>query len=201
MLTARQYQTYQFIARYIQTHHYAPTEAEIAAGIGIKSRGVVHRYLQALVAARFIQTIAGRKRNIRLLKPLAERGCLPIVGKIAAGQPIEAIEQTQLFHVTEYLLGENRFMLEVKGDSMDGDNIVDGDYIICEKRLLTNQDDIVVALIDNEEATLKRIYYNQDGTVTLLPSNPRLSPVVYSADRVTIQGVFIGLIRYNLHMP
>lgn len=198
MLTARQYQTYQFIARYMQQHHYAPTGAEIAAGIGIKSRGVVHRYLQALVAVGLIQTIPGCRRNIRLLKQLKQlknEDCLPIVGKIAAGQPIEAIEHTQLFHVTKHLLGENRFMLEVKGDSMIGDNIIDGDYIVCEKKALSSQNDIVVALIDNEEATLKRIHYNQDGTVTLLPSNPRLSPTVYPADRITIQGVFIGLLR------
>ena len=200
MLTAKQHQTYQFIRQYISQHDYAPTEAEIASGIGIKSRGVVHRYVTAIADAGYITIIPNRRRNIRLINDddnQASNTSLPIVGTIAAGHPIEAIEHYRNFDVVEKLLGNNRFILEVRGDSMIGDNICDGDYIICEKTEVARNNTIVVALIDKEEATLKRFHNNNDGTITLLPSNPRLSPLVYTADRVQIQGTYQGLLRMS----
>lgn len=196
MLTAKQQKTYQFIYQYIQKYDYAPTAAEIAAGIGIKSRGVVHRYVKALAAAGMIDIVPGRRRNICLRQTPEEiAAVLPVVGKIAAGQPLEAIVQQQSFNISHYLSGANRFILEVKGDSMTGDNICDGDYIICESCVQADKNDIVIALIDGEEATLKRIQYNDDGTITLLPSNAQFSSMVYAAERVQVQGTYIGLLR------
>ena len=198
MLTAKQQQTYQFICDYMQCHEYAPTEAEIAEGIGIKSRGVAHRYVKALAAAGWLEIVPQRQRNIRLTQTSPRRkGTLPIIGKIAAGEPLEALEQNRVLDISHHLLGANRFVLEVKGDSMQGDNICDGDYIICEHRNEINKSDIVVALIDNKEATLKRIQYNQDETITLLASNPNYAPMTYQAQRVTLQGVYLGLLRLN----
>lgn len=194
MLTTKQQQTYAFIKQYIAEHHQAPTKAEIAKAIGITSRGVVHRYVTALAEANLIERIPKRHRNIQLLSRLDE---LPIIGKIAAGSPIEAIEQNTTLNISNTLFGLNRFVLQVMGDSMIGDNICNGDYIICEKAQTARSNDIVVALIDGEEATLKRIVYNGDETLSLLPSNPRLSPLVYTPDRVTIQGIYIGLLRIN----
>lgn len=197
MLTAKQHQTYQFIRKYMLEHNLAPTEAEIAEGIGIKSRGVVHRYVTALADHGMIEVLPGRRRNIRLLDEGDNSdGGLPILGKIAAGQPIEAIDQQKTLNIGHHLLGAKRFVLEVKGDSMLGDNICDGDYIICEQRDSAGKNDIVVALVD-EEATLKRWQKNSDGTVSLIPSNPNFSPMVYPEEQVLIQGVYLGLLRLD----
>lgn len=196
MLTASQHNTYQFIKNYIQKYGYAPTEAEIAMGIGIKSRGVVHRYVHALKDAGYIKVAPGKRRNIALIdKPNQQMYSLPLVGKIAAGYPIEAITNDNALDLTEYLLGPNRFVLKVSGDSMNGDNILDGDYVVCESRTNATSGDIVVALIDNQEATLKRLQREKNNKVKLIPSNISLQPMLYDAERVNIQGIYVGLLR------
>lgn len=196
MLTAKQHQTYQFIQDYLSRHGYAPTESEIAAGIGIRSRGVVHRYVSALAREGLIQITSGRRRNFQLIQSeAANTGELPIVGTIAAGKPIEAIENHQIFSMTEKLAKPNHFILVVKGDSMIGDNICDGDFIICEKADTAKNGDIIIALIDQHEATLKRFKRHDQNQVMLIPSNPTLQPMLYNAERVTVQGIYKGLIR------
>lgn len=196
MLTASQYNTYQFIKNYIQKYGYAPTEAEIAVGIGIKSRGVVHRYVHALKDAGYIKVTPGKRRNIALAEEANQPNySLPLVGKIAAGHPIEAIANNEMLDLSQYLLGPNRFALKVSGDSMIGDNIMDGDYVVCESRTNATNGDIVVALIDNQEATLKRLQREQDNKVKLIPSNTSLQPMIYHAERVNIQGIYLGLLR------
>ena len=196
MLTIKQKETYEAIKTYIREHRIAPTEAELAELIGIqsKSRGVVHRYLTALSEAGLIKLIPNRRRNIELLATFEDHE-LPVLGWIAAGRPIEAIEDQTSFNVSDTLLGTNRFILRVKGDSMIGDSICDGDYIICERKQTAAAHEIAICLVANEEATLKRIKNNHDGTVTLLPSNPSLKPMHYPAESVSIQGVYVGLIR------
>ncbi len=120
---------------------------------------------------------------------------LPIIGKIAAGNPIEPLQTSQVLDLTDLMLGPNRFVLEVIGDSMSGDNIQQGDYIICERCETAKDGEIVVALINDSDSTLKRLQKNLDNTITLLPSNPKHMPVTYPAQQVKIQGVFLGLIR------
>lgn len=201
MLTARQHETYQFIKHYIATRGYAPTEAEIALGIGIKSTGVVHRYVSAIAAEGWITITPAKRRNIGLVADADDGssplGGLPIMGRIAAGRPIEAIAEATSLNIADHILGPNRFVLHVSGDSMIGDNICDGDYIICESAQTAQKNQIVVALIDGSEATLKRFYANEDGTVSLIPSNAHLSPMRYPAERITIQGIYLGLLRFT----
>ena len=197
-LTGKQHQTFQFICRYISQQGYSPTEDEIAAGIGISSRGVVHRYLTVLANQGLIQMVKGKRRNIVLVESAQERRDLPILGKIAAGIPIEAIVAPQFIELDRLFIGPNRFVLEVKGDSMIEDNICDGDYIICEQRSTADNGAIVIALVDKQEATLKRLKHNPNNTITLLPSNPSYPPMTYAADRVEIQGVYLGLLRLSL---
>lgn len=192
MLTLAQRKTEEFIRKFFKEHNYAPTASEIAEGIGIKSRGVVHRYLKALEDAGRIALTPKRHRNIRL----SDTGSLPLLGAIAAGQPIEAIPQQESIDVASIFVGANRFALKVKGDSMVDEGILDGDIVICEKRETADNGQIVVALIDREEATLKRLQCNLDKTVTLHPANSALKPMVYPASRVAIQGIYIGLVRY-----
>jgi repressor LexA len=197
-LTGKQHQTFQFICHYISQHGYSPTEDEIALGIGITSRGVVHRYLTALAKEGLIEMLKGKRRNIVLVESAQERRDLPILGKIAAGLPIEAIVEPQFVELDRLFVGPNRFVLEVKGDSMIEDNICDGDYIICERRNVADNGAIVVALVDKQEATLKRLKRNTNNTITLLPSNPNYQPMTYGEERVEIQGVYLGLLRLTL---
>ncbi len=198
MLTLSQRKTLDFIEFYITNNDYSPTVAEIALGIGITSRGVVHRYLRALEKAGKIELLPKRHRNIRIISENEAAKELPLMGSIAAGRPIEAIGEQESISVADVFLGENRYALRVKGDSMIEEGIFDGDIIVCESSDTAENGQIVVALVDQQEATLKRLQRNSDQkTISLLPANQRLEPMVYSADRVQVQGIYIGLIRYT----
>lgn len=198
MLTKAQHRTLTFITSFVAEMDYAPTIAEIAAGIGIKSRSTVHRHLQGIEQAGFIRIIANKRRNIELISQRAlcvSDLSLPVIGKIAAGLPIEAIVDNEMIDIAALCLGSDRYVLKVEGNSMIGDCICDGDYVICERSDVARNGDIVVALIDQEEATLKRFFQNEDKTITLMPSNLGLKPMVYEEERVSVQGLFIGLLR------
>ena len=198
MLTAKQQRVYLFIRDYINRHDIAPTQQDIADGVGIHSRGLVQRYINAIVKAGYITTVPGRKRNLVINTDCHLRySRLPIIGRIAAGRPIEVIDDNKVLDLAGALLGPKRFVLEVTGDSMIGDNICDGDYIICERCDDVVDGDIVVAEIDGRETTLKRLYHHHDDEVMLIPSNPSLKPSVYPAHRVTFKGVYLGLIRLS----
>ncbi len=195
MLTVRQLETLEFIEKFISEHGYAPTTVETAKGIGIKSKGVVHRYIKALEQAGKLNIIPFKHRNISLVETtLVANGQIPLFGKIAAGQPIEAIEDHQFVDLS-CLTGEQRYALRVYGNSMIDEGIMDGDLVICEHCQTATNGAIVVALIDNECATLKRFTRNMDNTITLSPANADYLPMQYEADRVKVQGVFIGLVR------
>ena len=193
MLTQGQSKIWYFIQDYVSKFQYSPTIAEITLGLGLKSRSAVHRAVQVIAEEGLVRLVPHKRRNIEIIEE--DEYALPLVGKIAAGQPIEAIETQESVNINSMFIGKNRYLLRVTGDSMIGDNICDGDYIICEQCNTARDGTIVVALIDNHEATLKRIFRNENTTVTLVPSNPELSPMVYPADRVTVQGTFIGLFR------
>ncbi len=197
MLTKKKDRIYQFIFRYILEHDYAPSIAEIAEGLGIKSKGHVHREIKVLEKAGLIIRTKASHRNIQLVDQDegGTGGSLPILGHIAAGSPIEAIENNESLDIANTLLGRNRFVLKVKGDSMLGDNICDGDYIICERRHEMNQRDIAIVLINNSEATLKRLKNNANGTISLLPSNPEFPIQTYRQEAISVQGIYLGLLR------
>ena len=196
-LTDKQRLTLNFIERYIATHTVAPKLQEIAEGIGINSRGVAHRYVQALTDAGFIETDSGRHRGIRLLKPNSHRdeSTLPLLGKIAAGKPIEAIPGEDEIDLKDFF-GHNNFAVRVQGDSMIEAGIMDGDTVIIEFRETATDGDIVVALIDETETTLKRFKRSHRGRyIKLIPANKDMEEMVYEAGRIRIQGVLIGQLR------
>ena len=199
MLTDRQHTTYQFIRNYHLRQGYAPKLTEIADGIGIRSKGVVHRYLKAIAEEGLIDLLPGRHRGIRLTGDYHESPAmglvLPLVGKIAAGQPIEAIPDHNTFDLTAFFLGPNRFVLKVQGDSMIEAGILEGDMVIVEQRDRAKDGDIVVALVDKDEATLKRFLKNKDGTITLVPANQSMQSINYVAKRIQIQGVVVSQMR------
>jgi repressor LexA len=196
-LTDKQRLTLDFIERYLATHTVPPKLQEIADGIGIRSRGVAHRYVQALTDAGFITLSNGKHRGIQLLKPNPHRpeSILPLLGKIAAGRPIEAIPGEDEIDLREFF-GHNNFAVRVQGDSMMEAGILDGDTVIIEFRETANDGDIVVALIDESETTLKRFKRSHKGRyIKLIPANKDMEPMVYEASRVRIQGVLIGQLR------
>lgn len=199
MLTDRQQAAYQFIRYYHLHHGYAPKLTEIADGIGIRSKGVAHRYVRAIAEEGLIDLCPGRHRGIRLAgdhqASSATELTLPLVGQIAAGQPIEAIPDHNTFDLSNFFIGSNRFVLKVQGDSMIEAGILEGDMVIVEQHDRARDGDIVVALIDKDEATLKYLQKNENGTVTLLPANKTMKPMNYSAERVQIQGVIVKQMR------
>ncbi len=196
-LTRKQTLTLDFIERYIARHATSPKLQEIAEGIGIHSRGVAHRYVQALIDNNFIATDNGRHRSIKLLKanPYRINSMLPLLGKIAAGKPIEAIPGEDQIDLKDFF-GDNNFAVQVQGDSMIEAGIMDGDTVIIKFRETANDGDIVVALIDETETTLKRFKRSHNGRyIKLIPANKDMEEMVYEAARVRIQGVLIGQLR------
>lgn len=199
MLSKREQDTYDFIRNYIAEHQQGPLLDEIASGLGIRSRGVVHRYVQTLAQAGLIDLMQGRHRGIRLPEEEPRRDphapVLPLLGKIAAGLPIEAIPDQEEINLADFFLGPNRFVLRVQGESMIEAGIMPGDMVVIESSNRARNGEIVVALVDREEVTLKRLKNNQDGTITLIPENQHMQPMNFRADRVQIQGVVVGQMR------
>lgn len=196
-LTNKQQLTLDFIQRYIAIHAVSPKLQEIAEGIGISSRGVAHRYVQALTAAGFISNSDSKHRGIQLIKanPYRPESVLPLLGKIAAGKPIEAIPGEDQLDLRDFF-GHNNFAVRVQGDSMIEAGIMDGDTVIIEFRETANDGDIVVALIDETETTLKRFKRSHKGRyIKLIPANKEMDEMVYEASRIRIQGVLIGQLR------
>jgi repressor LexA len=194
MLTDSERKTLDFIEHYVARHGFAPKLQEIADGIGIRSRGVAHRYVQALIKAGFLENNAGRHRGLKLVG-IQEGHCIPLLGKIAAGQPIEAIPDETEINLADFFMGPGRFALRVQGDSMIEAGILDGDIAIIKQQSTARNGDIVVALIDNEDATLKTFKNMGDGRVCLIPSNSTLTTMVFDAARVQIQGILVGCMR------
>lgn len=196
MLTLLEKRIFNFIRAFIQQHGHSPTLVEIGKAMEIRSKGTVHRYIQALKQKGVLEQTERGWRGIRLAdNPQPQSTTLRLVGRIAAGHPIEAIEDQDEIDLHDMFVGENRYALQVKGESMTGAGILDGDIVIIESRDNAQYGDIVVALIDEQEATLKRYRRYADGRIELAPENPDMKPMVYDADRVRIQGVLTGQLR------
>ena len=196
MLTSLENRMLIFIREYIAQYGEGPTLTEIGMALDIKSKGTIHRYVQQLRAKGRLEQPERGWRSIRLTdNPLHPSTTLPLVGRIAAGHPIQAIPDQEEINLTEMFVGEGRYALQVKGESMIGVGILDGDIVIIEPRSFAEYGDIVVALIDEEEATLKRYKRYSDGRVELSPENPDMQPMIFEARRVRIQGVLVGQMR------
>ncbi len=198
-LYRRQRQIVDFISQYIQKNGYSPTLQEIANSIGVSSLATVHEHLEALQRKKVIRKIEGTVRGIELVDRtylrLTDSVDLPFMGFIAAGSPIDPHpNQNATFKVSpELITGKKRaYVLQVKGKSMIEDHIDDGDYVVIEETKEVGQGDIVVALLDNGLATLKR-FYKEATRVRLEPANASMSPIY--ATNVQVQGRVVGLIR------
>jgi repressor LexA len=199
MLTDRQQDTYEFIVHYFTEHGRAPLLSEVAHGIGLSSQGSVHNYIQALVNEGLIERVVGKSRGLRLVKqhnePEKISVILPLLGKVAAGRLIEAVHDESEIDLGDMFSGSGRFVLKVNGDSMIDKAIMSGDYVVLQEQRTANHGDIVLALVDFHDATLKTLLINNDGTITLQPANSDYEPVTLPTERVMIQGVVVGQLR------
>lgn len=198
-LYKRQRQIVDYLSQYIQKNGYSPTLQEIAKALDVSSLATVHEHLQALARKKVIRKTDGAVRGIELIDRtflrLTESMDLPLMGFIAAGQPIQPFtDPNATFKVSPEMLSGKKaaYVLQVKGESMIEDGILDGDYVVIEKQDDVRDGDIVVALLDNGLATLKR-FYKETTRVRLEPANSAMRPIY--AKNVRIQGKCVGLIR------
>lgn len=197
MLTQRGKDTLKFIEDFMRQNDYAPTMEEIADGLGIKSVGSTHHYVDQLLKAGALERIDNRSRGLRL-KPVTESdrsGVLPMMGKIAAGRLIEAVPDESEIDVGAMFAGNGRYVLKISGESMMDKGILPGDYVVVDANKQAKDGDVIVALVDGYDATLKTMLLNNDGTITLMPANPAFEPLTLAAARVRIQGVVVGQMR------
>jgi repressor LexA len=204
-LTRRQKQVYDFISNFVDRHGYSPSYEEIAEGLGLSSLATVHKHISNLEDKQLLRRDYNRSRSIDLLKPrgrmkqslavAAESSMsLPLLGRIAAGRPLEAVENPESISLADFTRSKEVYVLQVKGESMQDEHILDGDYVLVEKADAARDGDIVVALIDGSDATLKRLYV-EGGKVRLQPSNASMQPIIVPAGSVQVQGKVIGVLR------
>lgn len=198
-LYRRQKQIIDFIAQYIQKFGTSPTLQEIADALGVSSLATVHEHLQTLVKKGVIRRFEGAVRGIELLDEKVGRMVegieLPILGYIAAGTPIQPMTDPNatLKVASSMLSGKKRsFVLQVRGDSMIEEGILDGDFVVIEERKTAHDGEIVVALLDNGLATLKK-FFKEATRIRLEPANSAMKPIY--ARNVTVQGAVVGLVR------
>jgi repressor LexA len=195
-VTKRQKELLDYLRRHIRDRGYAPTLGEIGRHFGLASVATVHKHLRNLEAKRLVVRDAGRSRALALVpaSDTARAVAVPLLGRVAAGTPIEPVELPETVALPEDLLGRGEtFALRVQGDSMVDEGILDGDLIVVEARRQARDGATVVALVRGE-ATVKKLY-RQRGRVRLQPANDRLKPIVAREDEVEIRGVVIAVVR------
>lgn len=200
-LTKRQKQVYDFIAEFVHANGYSPSFEEIGEGLGLHSLATVHKHISNLEKKGLLKRDFNRSRSIDILPPrgrmkqvIANGPVLPLLGRIAAGRPIEATENPETISLGDFTGSKDVFVLEVRGDSMQDEHIVDGDYVLVEKAITAHNGEIVVALVNGSDTTLKR-FYKEGSTIRLQPSNAAMQPIVVPASNVAIQGRVIGVLR------
>lgn len=202
-LTKRQKQVLDFVTQYIEVHGYAPSYREIAEAFKLGSVATVAEHVESLVTKGLLQKNENSARSLQLVTPKdsdfeAESAIgLPILGMIAAGSPIETIAGHQeTLEVPPFMVGRRHsYVLQVKGQSMIEDGILDGDYVVVQEKTNPNKGEVVVALVNGTEATLKR-YYKEKDHIRLQPANSTMDPIIVKPGTpIEIQGVVIGVIR------
>ena len=199
-LTRKQREVHQYLLDPQEEFNDAPpTLDQLCQHLGLKSRGSLHKHIHALIDEGLLEPIEGLHRGIRLKQQKEPESStaeqLPFVGRIAAGLPIEAIEDAETIEVPPQLkTAKSCFVLQVDGDSMIEAGILDGDYVVIEQRNSARNGEVVVALIEGQEATLKTLE-QRPNEVVLHPENSSMSPMHFTTDQVQIQGVLVGQMR------
>ncbi len=198
-LTRRQREILDFIEGFVRFRGYSPSFEEIAENFGYRSLATVHEHLSNLQEKGYIRKNYNESRSIELVETDLKIAAveLPLQGAVAAGYPIEAIQDEECVCVPEDMIAGStaeHYVLRVRGDSMIDEQIRDGDYVIVQSRDTAYDGEMVIALVDGENATMKKLY-REGAHVRLQPANPDLTPMYFEADRIAIQGVVIGVIR------
>jgi repressor LexA len=211
-ITKRQRQMYDFIAQFVEGHGYSPSFEEIGEGMGLSSLATVHKHITNLEKKGLLRRDYNRSRSIDVLAPRGKlktamnvasmaaaasaqtAASLPLMGRIAAGRPTETFENPETISLNDVTRSKDVFVLEVSGDSMQDEHIVSGDYVMVEKTKTARDGEIVVALVDGSETTLKR-FYKEGDKIRLQPANTAMQPIMVPAALVQIQGRVIGVLR------
>jgi repressor LexA len=199
-LTKRQREILDFIDSFIQDSGYSPSFEEIAKFFGYRSLATVHEHLSNLERKGYIRRNYNESRSVEPLeaaRPKAIAAGVPLLGLVAAGSPIEAIEDNESVSVPEDMLSGQgpHFVLRVQGDSMIDDQIRDGDCVVVDGRQAAENGEMVIALVSGDSATVKRYYRESDGRIRLQPANKNHAPQYYMDDEVQVRGVVVGVIR------
>jgi repressor LexA len=205
-LTPRQKEVLDFLVRFTDRNGYSPSFEEIAEELNLASLATVHKHITSLEQKGYLRRRFNESRSIEVtedyLNAEKERRKLnapgdvtvPLRGRIAAGNPVEAVEQPELLNLTELASSGETFALEVRGDSMIDDHICSGDYVLVERTADVRDGEIVVALVDGMDATLKRLYREGD-TIRLQPANAAMEPIRVPAESVQVQGRVLAVLR------
>jgi len=198
-LTKRQREVLDFISKFVEKHGYSPSFEEIGKGMGLSSLATIHKHLTNLEKKGMLKRDYNRSRSIDVLPQrgksrLPQPISLPLLGRIAAGRPVETLENPETISLNDFTRSRDVFVLEVSGDSMQDEHIVNGDYVMVEKIKTAHNGDIVVALVDGSDTTLKR-FYHEGEQIRLQPSNAAMPPIMLPAAAVQIQGRVIGVLR------
>ena len=196
-LTKRQREILDYLNEFIQQHGYAPSLEEIGERFSLSSLATVHKHLTNLQEKGFIRRAWNRSRSVELL-PSRSGGRaieLPMLGYVAAGLPIEAIASNETIAVPEDFVGKrDTYVLRVRGDSMIDEQIRDGDFVVVEDRKSADNGEMVIALVEGQDVTLKK-FYREAGRIRLQPANAAMQPIYVDPDGVQIQGVVVGVMR------
>lgn len=196
-ITRRQKEVLSFISGFTQRNGYSPSYEEIAHGLDLRSLATVHKHITNLHNKGLLQRTQNRSRSIDIVppRPKASPGeRLPLAGRIAAGLPVEAMETSETISLGDIVGNRDAFALQVRGESMRDEHILDGDYVLVERTSTAQEGEIVVALVRGAETTLKR-YYSEGSVVRLQPSNSEMDPIYVPATQVAIQGRVLGVLR------
>ena len=205
VLTQRQRRVIDYIAGFLEENGYSPSFQEIAEGVGLNSIATVHKHIATLERKGFLKRGHNQSRSLEPSNRYQQEARkqrvgrspmeLPLLGRVAAGQPVETLEQPETLSLADFAGQKDVFVLKVKGESMIDDHILDGDFILVERTPRASEGDIVVALIDGSETTLKRFHKEPDGRIRLQPANARMKPIFVAADQLAIQGRLIAVLR------
>jgi repressor LexA len=197
-ITRRQKEVLDFLTQFVQQNGYSPSYEEIARGLDLSSLATVHKHITNLQTKGLLQRAHNRSRSIDVLPARSSKRSfsdrLPLMGRIAAGQPVEAIETAESISLGDIIGNREVFALEVRGESMRDEHIVSGDYVLVERTKTAREGEIIVALVDGTDATLKR-FYREGNMIRLQPSNAEMAPIFAPAASVTIQGKVLGILR------
>jgi repressor LexA len=196
-LTKKQRQILDYVESFIDSYGYSPSFEEIARAHQLKSLATVHEHLSNLEEKGYLRKNYNRSRSLEVVRPEGSEAVeLPLLGTVAAGLPIEAIEDRETLSVPQdFVRAGSNFVLRVRGDSMIDEQIRDGDYIIVNSRDTAENGEMVVALVGGDSATVKTLYRESGGRVRLQPANPTMTPMIYDGRDVQVQGVVVAVIR------